>query len=56
MGLIYKKLSEEVQQMPHVNTSPLQPFILGMEWQIIIASFMSESDLSLYVWGQSFIC
>ena len=41
--------------MPHVNTSPLQSFILRRESQMIIASFMSKSDLSIYNLGQKLI-
>ena len=38
--------------MPHVSTSPLQSFISRTESHIIIASFTTESDLSIYGLGQ----
>ena len=56
MGYIFKNESVEVQLCPHVNTSPSQSFILRTEPHIIIASFISESGLSIYGLGQKFIC
>jgi hypothetical protein len=41
--------------MPYVNTFPLQSFISRIDSHIIIVSFISESDLSIYGLGQNFI-
>ena len=38
--------------MPYVNTSPLQSFTLRVESHVIIASFISDSHLSIYGLGQ----
>ena len=40
--------------MLHVNTSPLQSLISRTESHIIIASFISDNDLSMYILGQNF--
>ena len=42
--------------MSYVNTSPLQSFVPRQGSHIIIAIFISHSDLSMYGLGKKIIC
>ena len=40
--------------MPYITPSPLQSYISRTGSHIIIASFISDNDLSMYILGQNF--